>query len=363
MKIALRGGGYKEIDKAGVDRRKGKKMSEEQATEEQAQDSNLVALSGAPRGVEILTTDESEANKVHLRLLELRRVYEDTYFEIARLLHKVSSEKLYMAKSLGGYSSFDEYVESELEFKRRKAHMLTALWNWFGIEHGSNRKLINGAVEIGWSKAYQLVEVVDDKNADEWFGLAKEKDLAEFTQYVRTALKKKGVKRRSRGKDQAQKEEPIKLKVVPGMNPELPEDAEGVELDNGETSEPSEPEPKEAPKTGIEIPTDEEVSEVKGSDKEWASQNFRVPQDTVETIQDALKWAKRIGKTKHDGYAISLICQHFLTFAHDKSTVMYGVWLQRFERVTGLKVIAIDPEEEKVIYGREHLEDKNEDQT
>ena len=65
--------------------------------------------------------------------------------------------------------------------------------------------------------------------------------------------------------------------------------------------------------------------------------------------------AKKVAGTGNEGYALSLVAQHFLSFSHDKVTVMIGEWLAWFERNTGLKVIAVDPRDEKIVYGKDTL--------
>lgn len=63
-----------------------------------------------------------------------------------------------------GFRTFDEYVESELGFKTRKAYYLIAIYETFV------RKLDLDADElreIEWSKAKELVTVIDDSNKED----------------------------------------------------------------------------------------------------------------------------------------------------------------------------------------------------
>lgn len=335
-----------------VARRRGsanKKIMVEEVEKKDGSTANLVKLSGSSRGVEILTADETTANRVHLELLDLKKTYETTYFEIAERLYKVARERLYTAKSCGAYETFEDYVENELEFKSRKGRMLKAIWWWYGIEQQAEPTLLIGAREIGWSKAHRLVEVVNKKNAQEWFKLARENRYKEFSDCVKAALDKAGKKRSTRHKPRH------KLKAAPGMNPENPDESQ-FEMD-GQAEVPSEGGKGVVVGDGVATPTEEEVKEVKRKAGEWVTKQFSVPKETIPTIKQAVDWAREIGKTTHEGYALSLICQHFLSFMHDKYTVVYGEWLASFERSTGLKVIAIDPEKDQVIYGQNHLDD------
>lgn len=332
-RIAKKGGGFRELtDEEAEARKKG----------------NLVSLSGAKGGVEVLTTDETEANKVHLKLLDLKRTYVEAHFEIAALLYRVSEERLFTAKSLGGHETFMDYVETELGFTVRWAQMHSAMWWWYGVEQKAEPKLLEGAREIGWTKAHILVKVVDGKNADKWFDLAKSVTKDELSKHVRAALKAAGKK-----KDRRIKDTKPKMNPPPGMTPDDPEPGtpttEEAEA-NGQVveDEPAEPD-------GVDPPTEEQVEEVKAEDEEWTTFSMRVPKDTKPSILEAVKLAAKVADTHNPGYALSLMAQHFLSFSHDKKTVMIGEWLAAFERNTGLHIIAVDPADEKVIYGHEYL--------
>ena len=330
-RIAKKGGGFRE------------------ATEEEAAAANLVSLSGAKGGVEVLTTDETEANRVHLKLLDLKRTYVEAHFEIAALLYRVSEERLFAAKSLGAYETFKDYVERELGFTVRWAQMHSAVWWWYGIEQKAEPKLLEGAREIGWTKAHHLVKVVDAKNADKWFKLAKSLNEKELAQNVRAAMKAVGKKKDRRVKDTKPKMNPPKGMTPDDPEPETPT-TEEAEANGAEVVDNAEEEPE-----GVEPPTEEQVEEVRAADQEWTTFSMRIPVEVKQSIDDAVDWAKEMANTHHPGYALSLIAQHFLTFTHDKKTVMVGEWLAAFERNTGLQVIAIDPKDEKVVYGHEYL--------
>jgi len=349
MKVAKRRGGYRDEEE------------KEEKEEKIKKGVNLVSLSGAKRGVEVLTTDETEANKVHLKLIRLKQVYEDTYFEMAHLLWRVSNERLYTAKSLGAHDHFKDYVESELGFTVRKAHMLSAIHWWFNVEQKGDARLIEEAKSIGWTKAYHLVRVVDPQNADKWFELARSISEKELGQHARAGLKAAG-KKKDRRDDSA-----LKMNPPPGMTPDDPEPVEFPFISSGSGKSNGKGaiaggEELEGESLGVAPPTEDQVKEVKEADKEWTTFSMRIPKDTKDSILEAVEVAKGLANTRNDGYSLSLIAQHFLSFTHDKKTVMIGEWLAAFERNTGLMVIALDPKDEKVIYGREYLNTEGEDE-
>ena len=349
MRVAKRGGGYRDMD-AKVDKAVNMVNLEGRA--------NLVSLSGAPGGVELLTSDETEANKVHLKIVELKRRYQETQFELAALLWRVNEERLFTAKSLGGYGSFGEYVESELEFSIRKAHMLITMHWWYSIEQHGDQKLLQGAREIGWTKAYHLVKVIDPTNADQWLMLAKKSTERSLAQQVRAALNAAG---KTKGR-RVRATKPT-MNPLPGMNPDDPEpetptteeaEARGfVVQDLSDKPDASE---------GVPPPSEEQVSEVMAQDEKWTTWSARIPKESKGVVDEAIELAKKLAKTQNSGWALSLMAQHFLSFSHDKKTVMIGEWLATFERNTGLKVIAVDPQDEQVVYGQELLKSVEEEE-
>lgn len=62
------------------------------------------------------------------------------------------------------YESFDEYVEKELGFRRRKAYDLIDIYKTFIVELGISSEQLKS---ISWSKARLVTKVVDSHNADE----------------------------------------------------------------------------------------------------------------------------------------------------------------------------------------------------
>lgn len=88
-------------------------------------------------------------------------VVERSYTYIAQLLHRIRDERLYKG---WGFTSFQSYVREELNFEIRKANYLV------GISDVMIRKLnvpIDKLDKIGWTKAKELVSVIDEENKDD----------------------------------------------------------------------------------------------------------------------------------------------------------------------------------------------------
>jgi hypothetical protein len=98
------------------------------------------------------------------RMVGLCRVVDEAYFEMAGMLHRVSNDAIYLE---WGYKSFQEYIETELNFTKRKAFYFVSLWHFFAIEL-ADEEIIRKIKPVGWSKAAKLVNVITKKNADYW---------------------------------------------------------------------------------------------------------------------------------------------------------------------------------------------------
>jgi hypothetical protein len=335
-----------------------------------AQPTNLVPIKGgAP--VEVLTADETYANAVHLRIMELLRQYEETYFELADT-----------------YPSFERYVEDAVGIDFRKAKYLVSIWWWFGVEQRADPKLLMGAQEIGWSKAKELVGVVDPKNADEWFEIAKTKKRDYLVKAAKAALKKAGRKRRRTAPEsvfQGEFDFPEGEKPLPpppdvvdeqgdeAPGPEDPDEtpapmktAEAKPPKGMRVADPSPPPGYDSgdgkgtraqenlvmPMEGVAPPEDVDgaVDAEKAESDKWTRIYFDVHDDFHKTIEVALANAKKTGETEHKGYALSLVCLHYLSFYSKKWSVEIGEWLRRIERVTGLTLVAVDERTDEIIY-------------
>jgi len=74
------------------------------------------------------------------------------------------------------YASFDEYSETELGIKKRKAYYLCSVYEKFVVELGLDREVLK---DLEWSKAKELVPVI---NADNWTELLDKLKSMTFNQ-------------------------------------------------------------------------------------------------------------------------------------------------------------------------------------
>lgn len=250
------------------------------------------------------------------------------------------------------------------------------------------------------SKAKELVEVVDKKNADRWFGLAKSLNKKDLARAARAALKKAGkvrnrrqapesvfeggfdfnngqnfettppvidqtgatVEGESEGTEEA-KEFPKEMRTIDpkppkppkGAAPTEPEPPPGVDVTNAQ-QQPSESEKQALEGVAPPENVEDAVAEEEAKSKEWTRMYFDVHREFKKTVKVALENAKREGDTEHPGYALSLICLHYLSFYSKRWDKEIGEWLRRIEMVTGLTLVAINERTDEIMYGGEFLD-------
>lgn len=327
----------------------------------EADASNVVPIrGGAP--VEVLGADETYANSVHITIQSLLRRYEETYFALAQKLYEVKEKKLYRVLDKK-YETFKDYVES-LGIEYRKSKYLVRLWWWYGIEQNADPKLLAGAHEIGWSKAKELVEVVDGRNAARWFKLAKEMNAIDLAQAARVAKRAAEEKAEARAKAKAKEEEKNKREGKPStkepdehpeamkvLDPKMPKIAQPFESDGGQLGDDL--------TEGIEIPDGIEDAIVAKHEekKQWVKLDYSVHKDVYKTVQDAIMLAGELAESEHKGNILSLICLHYVSFYDAQKSVVIGEWLAQLERLTGLSMVAIDRRTDEIIYGSDLIDE------
>lgn len=102
-----------------------------------------------------------EAEDIREKILDIKRVIDDSYLDLGRLLYKTLHLKLYLQ---WGYAGFSDYCAGELGFQERKAQYFIALWKKIRVELGLNEDQIKG---LGWTKLKEIAPILTKENADE----------------------------------------------------------------------------------------------------------------------------------------------------------------------------------------------------
>lgn len=146
---------------------------------------------------ELLSEGGEKDEEVLPKIKSLLDVVDTNYLDIGRLLWRVNEKNLYQ---LGNYESFDEYVENELGFKRRKAKYLVSIWKRLRAELGVKKEKIE---KVGWTKAKVILPVVNEENVERWLDKAKVMSVPELAAEVAQA----------RGKEEKEKPEEDQYKT------------------------------------------------------------------------------------------------------------------------------------------------------
>ena len=123
---------------------------------------------------EVQVVDE-QADEIRKQAKEIRLNMERAYFDLAGLIHKILSNDYFR---FYGYESVWDYVEDELDIKKRTAQYLISIFEF--LQKLKEDGYINEVEElktIGWTKVKELVSVVntegDDENLSYWIEQAK----------------------------------------------------------------------------------------------------------------------------------------------------------------------------------------------
>ena len=135
----------------------------------------------------------SQYDDLRTEVIEAKNASEQAYWRLASALYIVWNESAY---DEWGYDSFGDYVDNELSMQRRKAQYLVAIAGWFGEQ---SEQVQSWVKQLGWTKARELIGVVDESNANEWRDIAENSSLRELTTAVKEAKAENNVSNPSSG--------------------------------------------------------------------------------------------------------------------------------------------------------------------
>jgi hypothetical protein len=228
------------------------------------------------------------------RVLDLRNKVEDNNWELAAALHEVNTNNYHIA---WGFNSWREYVEQEVDFEIRKVQYLVSIQEWFGRMHPSVQKWIR---DMGWTKAKELVGIVNEENAAEWKNRLEGKSYRDI------------------------------MKVL----------KEGSESESEDDSDAA--------------PDKQEEKET------ITNKKFGLAPSQLENVDNAIAKAKDVSGSESENHCIDMICLDYL--ATNGAVEDVSGFLKKIEDVVGLKIIAIDPSEgSAIVFGDDTLDSLIED--
>ena len=110
--------------------------------------------------------------------IDAKNMVERGYMKLARCLYDIYKQNVY---TKWDYITFEGYVDAELQINYRKAMYLIEIYN--------KAKMLDMDMErlekLGWTKARELLKVVDQQNADEWMSTAENSTVKELNIQIR----------------------------------------------------------------------------------------------------------------------------------------------------------------------------------
>lgn len=108
-----------------------------------------------------------------------RDMVDNGYMLLAKCLYDIYHQDVFSTH--WNYSSFEDYIDNEIQIAYRKAMYL--------IEIYGKAKLLNMDMarleRMGWSKARELIRVVDESNANEWMDRAENCSVKELNVFIK----------------------------------------------------------------------------------------------------------------------------------------------------------------------------------
>jgi hypothetical protein len=136
------------------------------------------------------TGDEPYAD-LRKEILHLKDSIDKARWRMAEMFFQVHDESIFYR---WGYTSWEQYVDSEIGMTVRTAQYLTAMYSWFVVEIGSQMSdeareaMIGGVRELGWTKARCLVGVAGVDDVSDWIKKAKDMSCDDLTVATKKVL-------------------------------------------------------------------------------------------------------------------------------------------------------------------------------
>ncbi len=237
------------------------------------------------------------------------------------------------------YASFDRYVEAELGIHYKRATRLRQIWKILKIDLALSEIQLQRVIRLGQSKVRELCRpgVLTPENADAWIDRAEASTVIEVSAAVTKYLSDK---------------------LVTAVTAKAEEDFELEQAYNGSLAgtPTSTSARSQMPASQDDSAGDEQhIKDIEVRSKLF---NCRLFDDQIETVDLALKRSAALSGSDKIGHNLTLICTDFVMtndFKYDSEEQRLR-FLVKLEKLTGFKMILVDPAANEVIYGIATLE-------
>jgi hypothetical protein len=121
----------------------------------------------------------SNASSLREEAIRAKDMVEIGYMKLAKCLYDIYTQNVYQ---VWDFPNFENYIDSELQFNYRKAMYLVEIYNKALMLNMDMDRL----ERLGWTKAKELIRVVDQSNAEEWIEIAENSTAKELNFKVKT---------------------------------------------------------------------------------------------------------------------------------------------------------------------------------
>lgn len=233
------------------------------------------------------------------------------------------------------YTSFDRYVEAELDLHPKKAARLRAIWKTLKIDLDLADTDLARFVRLGMSKARELARpgVLTPDNIEAWVSRAENSTVVSLC----SAVTKYVLDRET--------------ELIAEKAEEVFEQSQQMEQEyNGSLA--GTPTASSAERA---LREQKKVEDLDVLSKQF---NCLLLGDQIETVNTALKRSMALSNSDKIGHNLSLICLDFVMtndfgFESEDQSLRF---LAKFEKLLGKKLIVIDPDINDVVYGFGALE-------
>ena len=268
-----------------------------------------------------LPGSESWGNKIRKRARSLVKSINQGYMELAEILHTVWATPINgeahnaCVTVAWGYENYVEWAEEELGLHKRKAERLKAIWHHLHVtlEGKLDRRTKKRIVALGWTKVRELIRVMDADNAEQWIEVAENLNYNELCEVIRRALE-----------DQEKEDQ---AKAVGGSD------------------------------------DDDDDEDFKGADPpddldRFKEVSFLLSPEQKANVELALERAEQLASSPKRGHLLDLICTDFIStndFRKADDPHRHLIFLAKFERLLGKRLVVVDPENWVIEYGMDAL--------
>lgn len=251
---------------------------------------------------------------------------ETSFMDLGKLLYQLQTARVNgdvqapLVIHSWNYDSFQDYIECELNMHYKRAQRLARIWRVLEVEWANmDKDLKVRMVKLGSTKLRELIQVATYTTAEEWVEKAESHTLQGLLRLVTEAKKEK----------ERKDVEQLSAESEARENAERP-DGEGTIAFGPHEDATEKPIPK----------------------------RFHLFPQQAQVVTDALNLVKQVTGSEKEGRNLEMICMDYMANNDQMgdTTEQRARYIRKLEKALNLRIIAVDPESEAVVYGEKILD-------